>query len=105
MHQAEWAKWRSGIIFVISSKHMYHGDATLGSPAECTFANVCKCVTELYMIGLEVNLSMFEIINICCQDDEYTELVTKLASDLPVLMSTEHADIEPLVSTILDQAV
>ena len=45
------------------------------------------------------------VINMSYPVDEFTELVTTLASDLPGLKRTEFADMELLGSAILDQAV
>ena len=83
----------------------YLDDATLGGPAESVFANVRKFVTELKKIGLEVNPSMCEIINMSYPLDEFAELVTTQASDLPGLKRAELADMELRGSAILDQAV
>ena len=79
--------------------------ATLGGPIGSAFADIRKCVTELKKIGLEVNQSKCEGINMCYPVDEFTELVTTLASDLPGLKRTELADMELLGSAILDQAL
>ena len=83
----------------------YFDDATLGSTARSDITDICKCVTELKKIGLEVNPSKCEIINMSYPVDEFTELVTTLAQDLPGLKRTECADIELLGSVILDQVV
>ena len=80
-------------------------DATLGGPAESVFADGRKCVTELKKIGLEVNPSKCEVINMCYPVDEFAELVTTIVSDLPGLKRTELADMDLLVSSIFDQAV
>ena len=63
-----------------------------------------KYVTELKKIGLKVNPSMCEI-SVSYPVDEFTELVTSLASDLPGLKGTELADMELLCSAIFDQEV
>ena len=83
----------------------YLDDATLGGPTESVFADIRKCVTEFKKIGLEVNQSKCEGINMCYPVDEFTELMTTLASDLPGLKRTELADMELLGSAILDQAL
>ena len=83
----------------------YLEDATLGRRAESVFEDVRKCVTELKTIGLDVNPSKCEVINMSYPVDEFTELMTTLTSDLPDLRRTELADMVILGSAILDQAV
>ena len=56
--------------------------ATIGCPAESSFSDLRKCITELKKIDLLVNPSKCGIINMIYPDDEFTELVT-LAFDLP----------------------
>ena len=80
-------------------------DANLGGPAESVFADIRKCVTELKIIGLEINLSNCEVINMSYPVDEFTELVTKLVYDFFGLKRTELADMELLGAAMLDQAV
>ena len=82
----------------------YFDDATLGGPAESVFADVRKCVTELKKIGLEVNPSKCEVINMNYPVEEFTELVTILASDHRGLKRTKPADMKLLGSAILEQA-
>ena len=91
----------------LSSKiNIWHlDDATLGGQAESVFAIVRKCATEWKKIGLQINPSKCEIINNSYPVDEFTELVTTLASDLPGLKRTELVDMELLGSVIHDQAV
>ena len=74
----------------------YLDDATLGGPGESVFVDVRKCVTELKMIGLEVSPSKCEVIIMSYPFDEFTELVTTLASDLPGLKRIELTDMELL---------
>ena len=76
----------------------YLGDTTLDGP------DVRNCVTKSKKICLQVNPSKCEINDISYPDDEFTEQVTTLASDLSGLKWTELADVELLGSTILQQA-
>ena len=55
-------------------------DAKIGSLAMSAFAGVHECITELKQIGLEVNPSTCEIINMSYPIDESTQLATTLAS-------------------------
>ena len=57
----------------------YLDDSTLVGLAESVFADVRKCVTELKKIGLEVNPSKCEVLNMSYTVDEFSELVTTLA--------------------------
>ena len=68
------------------------------------FADVHKCATEL-RIGHEVSPSRCELINMSYPVDEFTGLVTTLASDLPGLKRTGLADMELIGTAILGQAV
>ena len=79
-------------------------DSNLGGPAESIFADGRKCITELIKIGLEVNPSKCEVIKMSYPVDEFTELVTTLAPDLPGLKRTELADVVFLGSAIIDLA-
>ena len=74
-------------------------------PSRVCFCGRQKCATEMKKIGLEVNLSKCEVINMSYPVDKFKELVMTLASDPSGLKRTELADMELLGSAILDQAV
>ena len=83
----------------------YLDDATLGGPAESVFFGRTKMCYRVEKIGLEDDPSKCEVFIMSYPVDEFTELVTTLASDLPGLKRTELADMELLGSAIRDQAV
>ena len=96
---------RGVIITVIRNIHTLLGRCYLRRPRRICFCGRTKMHFRVKKIVLEVNPSKCEVISMSYPVDEFTELATTLASDLPGLKTTELANMELLGAAILDQAV
>ena len=83
----------------------YLDDATIGGPVDSVLADLQKVIPALSQIGLDVNPSKSELINVTCDQESLDTFLVSVKALLPELKLTSPNDLEILGAPISHQAM